>query len=481
MIQDMARITPAVAGSERQTSGLRVLGRTRLSRSTEESTSIERQRELITAWAQAHQHTIVGWAEDIDISGSVDPFQTPQLGEWLNNRADQFDVIACWKLDRITRSAIRLNTLIGWCLDHDKTLVSCTEGIDIGTPVGRLIANVIGFLAEGERDAIRERTTASHKKLRELGRWPGGKPSYGFQAVQTPDGWKLDLNPETAFVMRQIVADVLDGSSVESIAARLTADGVKSPSGKGLWRSQTIRQLLRSKTLLGHVTHDGVTVRDSSGDPVLKGPPLITPEEFDRVQAALDERSFTKTRTDKASPLLGLVKCMRCNGNLHHRRQMVGGKPYSYYYCRTCKGKQTRSEVLGALFEKTYLKQYGDKPLQEHVYIPASEHQTALEDAVRALDELTALAGTLTSKTAKDRLQSQIEAIDERISRLEQLPTEPARWEWRNTDQTHAEAWTESDPDERRRLLLKSGIVGYTTWVDGKLALVITDGSEGSE
>jgi site-specific DNA recombinase len=75
---------------------MRVLGRLRLSRSTDESTSIDRQRELITQWADLNDHTVVGWAEDIDVSGSVDPFDTTQLGDWLSSRAPEFDVIVCW-------------------------------------------------------------------------------------------------------------------------------------------------------------------------------------------------------------------------------------------------------------------------------------------------------------------------------------------------------------------------------------------------
>lgn len=89
------------------------LGRLRLSRSTDESTSIERQRDTITQWADANGHTIAGWAEDSDVSGSIDPFDTPQLGDWLDNRAPEFNVVACWKLDRLSRNALKLNKLFG--------------------------------------------------------------------------------------------------------------------------------------------------------------------------------------------------------------------------------------------------------------------------------------------------------------------------------------------------------------------------------
>jgi site-specific DNA recombinase len=154
---------------------MRVLGRLRLSRSTDESTSIERQREMIQQWSDLHGHEVIGWADDTDVSGSIDPFKTPRLGDWLNNRAPEFDIIACWKLDRLSRNTIKLNSLFAWCLEQDKTVVSCSEAIDLSTPVGRLIANVIGFLAEGDLENIRERQRSSKAKLRDLGRWSGGK------------------------------------------------------------------------------------------------------------------------------------------------------------------------------------------------------------------------------------------------------------------------------------------------------------------
>ena len=170
------RVTRTEVRSERTTSPLRVLGRLRLSKSTEESTSIERQREIIQQWANANEHTVVGGAKDIDVSGAVDPFDTPQLGEWLNHRFPEWDILCAWKLDRLGRKAVQLNRLFGWCGEHDKTVVSCSESIDLGSWAGRMLASVIAGLAEGELEAIQERQRGSRRKLRETARWAGGNP-----------------------------------------------------------------------------------------------------------------------------------------------------------------------------------------------------------------------------------------------------------------------------------------------------------------
>ena len=122
---------------------MRVLGRIRLSRSSEESTSVERQRELIENWAKTNNHEIVAWAEDVDVSGAISPFDTPALGPYLKEPAsNEWDILVAWKLDRLARNSININKLFAWVTDNDKTLVSISENIDLSTWVGRMIANV---------------------------------------------------------------------------------------------------------------------------------------------------------------------------------------------------------------------------------------------------------------------------------------------------------------------------------------------------
>lgn len=215
---------------------MRVLGRIRLSRLTEESTSVDRQRELIEKWSDMNDHTIVGWAEDVDVSGSVDPFEAPQLGHWFREEnRDKWDILVAWKLDRIGRRAIPLNKVFGWMLEYEKTLVCVSDNIDLSTWVGRLVANVLAGVAEGEIEAIKERTRSSRKKLLESGRWTGGPVPYWLTPEKVPEGgWVLSLNTETAPILRRAIDEVLDGSAVHTAAERLNEHGVPSPGGKKL-------------------------------------------------------------------------------------------------------------------------------------------------------------------------------------------------------------------------------------------------------
>ncbi|HEU5417872.1 MAG TPA: hypothetical protein VFV41_09295, partial [Streptosporangiaceae bacterium] len=58
----------------------RIVGVVRLSVERDESTSPERQREIIAAAAVARQGQVIGWAEDLDISATkVPPLKRPAL------------------------------------------------------------------------------------------------------------------------------------------------------------------------------------------------------------------------------------------------------------------------------------------------------------------------------------------------------------------------------------------------------------------
>src|SRR6478609_3131376 len=243
---------------------LRVLGRIRLSKEADESgTSIERQRESITQWSTMHGHNIVGWAIDSGVSGSVDPFDTPGLGQWLKpDRLSDWDALVAYPLDRLSRRVIPLNKLFGFVQDHDKTLASVSESLDLSTWIGRLVANVIGGVAEGELEAIRERNRGSHDKVRQLGRWHGGVPPYGYSTVKHDGGWYLAVDAAESRVIREeILPRVLSHESTNSIAAVLNRAGVPARRG-GAWSGVAVRTVLKRRALLGQHEHKGKLVTD---------------------------------------------------------------------------------------------------------------------------------------------------------------------------------------------------------------------------
>src|SRR5690242_20136255 len=77
----------------------RALLSVRLSILTDDTTSPIRQE--LDLWRQANNDRarVVGVARDLNVSATkVPPWKRKELGEWLNNRAPEFDTLYFWKL-----------------------------------------------------------------------------------------------------------------------------------------------------------------------------------------------------------------------------------------------------------------------------------------------------------------------------------------------------------------------------------------------
>ena len=153
----------------------KVLGVTRLSREQEESTSIERQHEQIQRWADQNGHVLVAWADDVDVSGSVSPFDRAELGKYLRPPLSaSWDVLVAAKLDRLTRDTGHFDALVKWAVTSRRSpLTSWPKRLDLSTAAGAFSGNIFAAAAAFERMRIAERNRESRAKLARLGRWPG--------------------------------------------------------------------------------------------------------------------------------------------------------------------------------------------------------------------------------------------------------------------------------------------------------------------
>lgn len=285
-------------------------------------------------------------------------------------------------------------------------------------------------------------------------------------------GWVLSLNTETAPILRRVVDEVLEGSAVHTAAERLNDKGIPSPGGS-TWTSQTLWRMLQHKYLKGHSTDRGKTVRDASGVPISNCEALLSPSEWDRLQAALAAMKLPETsnRTKSASPLLGVVVCYICDKPLYYRSYTrdYGKGLYRSYYCRTHRTPGIDADELEKFVEETYLQKLEHEHVRDRQFVPAENHQIELDEAIRAVEELTALLGTITSTTMRSSIMQQLTALDSRITGLEKLPTSESRWEVRELEQTYGDVWkSNDDPQFRRRWLIKSEIVIAATKLGGQ-------------
>jgi DNA invertase Pin-like site-specific DNA recombinase len=113
-----------------------------------------------------------GWSAvefvDRGISGAKD--RRPALDELVRDaKRRKFDVLVCWRLDRLGRNLRHLILLLDDLHAVGIGFVTLGEGIDTTSPTGRLVLHVLGAIAEFERARVQERVRAGLARARAQG------------------------------------------------------------------------------------------------------------------------------------------------------------------------------------------------------------------------------------------------------------------------------------------------------------------------
>jgi DNA invertase Pin-like site-specific DNA recombinase len=118
-----------------------------------------------------------GWgivAEYIDQGVCGAQESRPELNRLMSDAHQRrFDIVLCWKIDRFGRS---LKHLVNALADLDAVsvaFVSLRDNLDLSTPSGRLMFQIIGAMAEFERALIQERVKAGLRNARQKGKTLG--------------------------------------------------------------------------------------------------------------------------------------------------------------------------------------------------------------------------------------------------------------------------------------------------------------------
>jgi DNA invertase Pin-like site-specific DNA recombinase len=106
----------------------------------------------------------------------------PALNQMLKDmRRRKFDVVVVWKLDRLARSLKQLLIIGEECRTLGVDLVSLRQNIDTTLPAGRLTFQILGAVAEFERELLRERVRAGMAQARRTGKHVGRPALRRFQ------------------------------------------------------------------------------------------------------------------------------------------------------------------------------------------------------------------------------------------------------------------------------------------------------------
>jgi site-specific DNA recombinase len=388
------------------------------------------QLDQCRQYALEHGYDIVDELAEDDRGASGAAFDLPQLTrvrELARTRA--CDVLVVREIDRLSRS-LEKQLLVEDELKRNGVVIEYVLGEYPDTPEGNLHKHVRAAVAEYERLVIKERVARGRDlKVKAGNVMVYGRPPFGYRAVKRDHKHFLEVDEETAAIVRQIFAwyTVGDGESgplsTHGVHRKLHELGVPSPAdlrpeqypqkrrARSRWNRTTIARILENETYVGtwhwrKSAKPGDATQPEQEPIAVPVPAIISQETW---QAALEKRTKDKARGRPQVRwqylLSRRVVCGRCGSGMGGFTKQQKFRPLSYYRC------DARDRSL------TQYSYICDLP-----FFRANDVEAAVWDWVKSLlNEPTALTQGLDvlredREQEKDSLRARLEAVERQLA-----------------------------------------------------------------
>lgn len=391
----------------------------RKSKFTGKGESIENQVQMCKDYAQTQFKNIKEFLiyEDEGFSGGNT--NRPEFQRLLEDaKGKKFDVLICYRLDRISRNVADFSTTLETLQKYDIDFVSIREQFDTSSPMGRAMIYIASVFAQLERETIAERIRDNMLELAKTGRWLGGVAPIGYEAqpikyldenMNERSMVKLKQVPEELKLVKLIYDKYLEHKSLSAVETFLLQNHYKTKRGADFDKVKL--RVILSNTVYVKATNDvldyleamGITTcGEADGEHGLltynkqkgiisengkitrinrnksewiaacsshKG--IIEAEDWILVQETLlknKDKSISSARTHNAL-LTGIIKCAKCGSGMqisHGHISKKTGEKFFYYTCSMkkfskgvrCDNKNAKVQELDSVLIQT-LKELG--------------------------------------------------------------------------------------------------------------------------
>jgi site-specific DNA recombinase len=292
---------------------------TRLSKDTDgDELGVGRQLAGCQALAERLGWQIVATFTDDDISAYSGKTRPGFEALLLAMQDGQLDALIVWHVDRLYRSMKDLERLIEIAEAARVQLRTVNSGdLDLSTSAGRMVARILGSVARQESEHHSERRILANAQRRAAGKFNReGHRIFGY----TRDGEPLE--PE-ASALRQAATDVLNGTSLRSIATDWNARGLTTSRGKR-WTNLQLRRVLMNPTYSGLVSYDGKVIGTGTWEALWDTDTHHGLKAFLRNKDRRPAVSFERRHVGS-----GVYRCGKCGALLYAARPH-GGRNITY-------------------------------------------------------------------------------------------------------------------------------------------------------
>ncbi len=269
-----------------------------------------------------------------------------QLLEYCRRHKHGVQAVFVYRLDRVSRITADYLAIRKKLTENGAMIISATEPTG-DSPTEKLVETILAGFAQLDNDIRSERARNGLKARFLSGMIVTGQVPLGYEvkagyAVKDTKSWDL---------MKKAWDLMATGTkSLQEMADVMNTWGMREHRGthEFIIRAQRVNVLFRNKFYLGLLTSK--TYKEE-----IKGQhvPMITEEQFYRVQAILDGRNLNKVALAKRNhanpdfPLRRIVRCDVCGMGMTGGWSKGRHARYAYYRCGgVCKGVAAKADKL---------------------------------------------------------------------------------------------------------------------------------------
>ncbi|MFA5545796.1 MAG: recombinase family protein [Sphaerochaetaceae bacterium] len=305
----------------------RVAGYARVSTDSDDQyASYEAQVDYYTSMIKANaEWEFVGIYTDEGISGTSTNRREGFKRMLDDALAGKIDLIVTKSVSRFARNTVDSLSTIRKLKEHKVEVSFEKEGIRTFDSKGELLITIMSSLAQEESRSISENVKWGRRK-----RFADGQvtvPFTRFLGYDKGSEGNLVVNPDQAKLVRHIFSLYLQGLTFHGIAKRLESEGHITVTGKTVWHSSTIQQVLTNVKYKGDALLQKYYIADFlTKKPVVnKGEvpqyyvqdnheAIITAEVFDLVQKKIAHRKENSEAMKGKHLFSGRIRCGHCGG-----------------------------------------------------------------------------------------------------------------------------------------------------------------------
>lgn len=374
-----------------------------------EGFSIRGQIDVLTEHCTSNGYEVVAIYKDEGYSAKT--LNRPDLQKLLtDSKLLKFDAVMVWDVSRLSRNLSNSLKVIEELNERNISFYSYNEKNWTSTPSDKFTFQIMGAVAEFQRNQIITNVKLGMSKRAKEGKWNGGIV-LGYKSVNKE---LILVEPEAKLV--QYIFDLyINGQGFRSIANQLNKEGYSTKRGLK-FAIATVKTIITNPIYAGYIRFNQVEDwegkrRKGKNDAYIlekaKHEVIISEECWQKAQSIYERKSKKSPKVFTGHfPLTSLLRCPMCGyGMISHKTKNSNGVYIRYYQCGNSRSKGS-SVCKSNLVNANNAESYVFNKLQE-----ITSNSSLLQDV---LLRVNSKIGTL-----QEPLENQITYIQEQLVKIE--------------------------------------------------------------